>query len=312
MRFIEDIRDGDSIIGHYFCKEKLTLKSKAGKTYLSLTLSDRTGTLNAKVWELNSNIGDFEAGDYIKIDGFVSTFNSELQLKIAKIRQSQPGEYHQSDYVPTTRLDVEEMYAEIENFIQSIQNTFIKALLINIFSDEDISSRFKTSTAAKTLHHSYSGGLLEHTLSVLQLCDFMSHRYPGVNRDILIATAMLHDIGKIWELTGFPTNDYTDSGQLLGHIYMGAELITRVAAKIEGFPPSLAMILKHCILAHHGDHEFGSPKLPSIIEAFILYYCDNLDAKVFAFLDIIDKDKSPSNWTGYNRMFQRSIRKTAE
>jgi len=310
MRYIEDIRDGDAIVGHYFCKDKQTLKSRAGKTYLSITLTDRTGALNGKVWELGNNIQSFEAGDYIKVDGSVSTFNDELQLKINKIRKSMPGEYQMYDYIPSTRMDVDEMYDELAGYMRGIQNPFIKALIGNIFGDEDTAQKFKLSTAAKTLHHNYAGGLLEHTLSVVQLCDFMSGRYKSVNRDILIAAAMLHDIGKIWELTGFPENGYTDAGQLLGHIYMGAELITREAGKIPDFPAQLAMILKHCILAHHGDYEFGSPKLPSVIEAFILFNCDNLDAKVFAFIDIIDKDKTPGKWTGYNKMFQRSIRKT--
>ena len=312
MRYIEDIKDGESVLGHFFCKEKQVLKSRAGKTYLSLLLSDRTGVIDGKIWEVNSNIQEFEAGDYVKVDGSVSTFNGELQIKIAKIRKSVPGEYHPSDYIPATRLDVEDMFREIMTFISGLQNIFIQTLLENIFNNEEIQARFKTSTAAKSLHHNYAGGLLEHTLSVVKLCDFMCGRYTIVNREILIAAAMLHDIGKIWELTGFPENEYTDTGQLLGHIYMGAELITREAAKIPDFPASLEMILKHCILSHHGEHEFGSPKLPSVIEAFILYCCDNMDAKVFAFIDFIEKDKSGGKWAGYNKMFQRSIRKTSE
>jgi len=310
MRYIEDIKDGDLITGHYYCRDKQTLKSRAGKTYLSLVLADRTGTLDAKVWEINANIQPFEAGDYIKVEGSISIFNDDLQMKIGKIRKSVPGEFQLADYIPATRINVDEMYDELMRYAHSIQNIFVKTLIENIFGNEEISQKFKLATAAKTLHHNYSGGLLEHTLSVVELCDFMSIRYVSVNRDLLIAAAMLHDIGKIWELTGFPENGYTDSGQLLGHIFMGAELVTNESAKIPDFPLHLAMILKHCILAHHGDYEYGSPKLPSIVEAFILYNCDNLDAKVFAFMDILEKDKSPGKWTGYNKMFNRSIRRT--
>ena len=313
MRYIEDIKDGDSVIGHYFCKTKQLMKSRAGKVYLSLVLTDKTGFLDAKVWDLNNQIHEFEQGEFIKVDGFASTFNGDLQLKVTKIRRSLPGEYHQSDYVPTTKGDIEAMYLEITYAVESVQNPYLKALLVNIFSDQEILAKFKTSTAAKVMHHSYAGGLLEHTLAVVQICDFLCKQYRDVfNRDLLITSAILHDIGKIWELVDFPENEYTDIGQLLGHVYMGAELVEKESAKIQGFPPSLAAVLKHCILSHHGEYEFGSPKLPSVVEAFVLHYCDNIDAKLFSFMDIIERDQSKGNWTGYNKMFGRYLRKTSE
>ncbi|MDR1705352.1 MAG: HD domain-containing protein [Clostridiales bacterium] len=311
MKYIADIREGDSIREHYFCKEKQHMLSRAGKNYLSLQLSDKTGVLSGKVWELNNNIENFEAGEFIKIEGLVLNYQGELQIKIVRIRRSAEGEYLPSDYVPTSGGDVDKMYAELTGFISKISNAFIKKLLENIFiNDPLIPERFKSSTAAKSFHHNFVGGLLEHTLSVTRLCDFVSGQYNHVNRDILVAAAMLHDIGKIWELSGFPENEYTDSGQLLGHIYMGTELIAREAEKIPGFPDNLTLLLKHCVLAHHGDFEFGSPKLPSVIEAFILYNCDNMDAKVFSFIESIDKDKSNNKWVGFNRMLGRNIRRT--
>jgi len=237
-------------------------------------------------------------------------FNDDLQLRVYKIRKSREDEIILSNYLPGPSFDVNEMFQNLMGYAETIENEHIAALINTIFSDEDIVSKFKMSTAAKTMHHSYAGGLLEHTLAVVTLCNYVASRYQNLNRDMLIAAAMLHDIGKIWELTGYPENNYTDSGQLLGHIFMAAELVTTKAAELEGFPPTLAMLLKHCILAHHGEHEFGSPKLPAIIEAQVLFACDNMDAKITAFTDILDEDKSPGLWTGYNRMFQRSLRKT--
>lgn len=310
MKFIEDIKEGDIVTGHYFCKEKQTLRSRAGKTYLSILLSDKTGVIDGKVWEINSNIQNFDAGDFIKVEGSASNFNGDLQLKITKLRPSAEGEYVQSDYIPVSGLDVDAQFQAFYGFVDTIGNTFIKTLLENIFGDPEMAERFKESTAAKTLHHNYMGGLLEHTLSVVKLCDGMSGHYPFINRDILIAAAMLHDIGKVWELTTFPENDYTDVGQLLGHIYLGTELILEETSKIQDFPENLTLLLKHCILSHHGDYEFGSPRLPSVIEAFVLFACDNLDAKVYSFMDTINRDKSNNKWTGYNKMLARNIRRT--
>ena len=310
MRFIEDLKDGEALLGHYYCRDKQTLKSRAGKTYVSLVLADRTGSLDAKIWEINANIGEFTVGDYVKVDGSLTVFNDDLQLRVYKIRKSREDEIILSNYLPGPSFDVNEMFQNLMGYAETIENEHIAALINTIFSDEDIVSKFKMSTAAKTMHHSYAGGLLEHTLAVVTLCNYVASRYQNLNRDMLIAAAMLHDIGKIWELTGYPENNYTDSGQLLGHIFMAAELVTTKAAELEGFPPTLAMLLKHCILAHHGEHEFGSPKLPAIIEAQVLFACDNMDAKITAFTDILDEDKSPGLWTGYNRMFQRSLRKT--
>ena len=198
MQYIEDFKEDDHIIGHYLCKQRQNLKSRAGKTYLSLKLQDKTGVIDAKVWDLNNNIQSFEDGDFIKIDGVVLTYQSDLQLKVSRIRKSNVGEYFESDYIPCTDKDVKSLYNQILEYIDSLANPYIKQLIENIFlENETIKNEFQTHSAAKTMHHSYMGGLLEHTLSVVQICDFMSTRYKSVNRDILIASALLHDIGKI-------------------------------------------------------------------------------------------------------------------
>jgi len=310
MKYIEDFEDGEIIIGHYLCRQKTLMKSKSGKSYLSLVLADKTGQIDGKVWELTNAIAPFESGDFIKVDGTVLIYNSDYQLKITRIRKSEEGEYTPADYVKSTDKDTELLYSQLCEFIDTIENPFVKALLENIFLSDEISAPLKTGTAARALHHGYLGGLIEHTLSVVQICDMMHGRYKYVNRDILIASAMLHDIGKIWELSPMPENEYTDAGQLLGHIVMGCELISREAAKIPNFPEKLVLMLKHCILAHHGEFEYGSPKLPHIIEAFILHLCDNFDAKVKAFEEYLEAGREDAIWLGFSKMLNRNVRKT--
>jgi 3'-5' exoribonuclease len=311
MRYIEDFKEDDHIVGHYLCKQKQNLKSRAGKTYLSLRLHDRTGQIDAKVWELNNDIQSFEERDFIKVDGIVLIYQNETQLKVTKIRRSQEGEYDPVNYIPSTDKDIETLYSQITDYIKSISNTYIRQMMENIIiKNENIASAFKSHSAAKNMHHSYMGGLLEHTLSVTQICDFMSTRYKYANRDILIATAILHDIGKIYELSAFPDNDYTDDGQLLGHIVMGADIIAEESGRIPGFPRQLRSMLRHAILAHHGEYEFGSPKKPKFIEAFILHCADNMDAKVRMFEEMIEGDNTQGSWVGYSKTLGRNIRKS--
>lgn len=309
MRYINELREGENIIEHYLCKKKNTLKSRTGKSYLSLILQDKTGTIDAKVWELYNGIQSFEENDFIKVDAVVLTYQNDLQLNIKKIRRSREGEYNPMDYIPSTDKDVDELYENILELVESITNPYLKQLGENVFiKNKEISDKFKTHSAAKAMHHNYMGGLLEHTLNVAQICDFMAPRYKYVNRDLTVLAGLLHDIGKIKELSAFPLNDYTDEGQLIGHIVIGAELVTEEAAKIENFPEELKNLLKHCILAHHGEYEFGSPKRPKTMEAFILHAADDTDAKLKMFQDAIDSDNTAGNWAGYQKMLTRNIR----
>ncbi len=303
MRYINELREGESVIGHYLCKSRQSLKSRAGKTYLSLKLQDKTGMVDAKVWDMTNDIKTFEENEYIKIDATVVTYQNDIQLNVKRIRRSMEGEYDPADYIPCTEKNIEEMYQKLMSYI--------KKLLEDIFYKHPVvSKQFKSHSAAKSVHHSYMGGLLEHTLSVTEICDFAAPRYKYVNRDILIASAMLHDVGKLMELSEFPENDYTDDGQLLGHLMIGAELIKDTASHIEGFPKTLESLLKHCMISHHGEYEYGSPKLPKTIEAFILHCADNLDAKTKVFEEMIDNNSNQGNWAGYHKMLQRNIRKS--
>ncbi len=311
MRYINEIREGENVVEHFLCKSKQTLKSRAGKSYLSLKLQDKTGTVDAKVWELNNDIKAFDENEFIKIDGTAIVYQNDIQLNVKRIRRSLEGEYDPMDYIPSTEKNIEEMTKELLGYINTIKNNFVKKLLEEIFINNSvISKKLKYHSAAKNIHHGYMGGLVEHTLSVTQICDFMAPRYKYVDRDILIATAMLHDIGKIYELSDFPENDYTDDGQLLGHIIIGTELITETAKKIDGFPKKLESLLKHSILSHHGEYEYGSPQLPKTIEAFILHCADNMDAKVKVIEEMIDTDNTAGSWVGYQKMLQRNIRKS--
>lgn len=284
------------------------MKSRNGKNYLSLKLQDKTGMVDAKVWDLNNDIQSFQENDFIKVDAFVTTFNNELQLNVKRIRRSREGEYDPADFVPSTDKNIDEMYDQLMGYIKTMKNPYLKKLLEEIFLRHPvISKEFKYHSAAKAMHHSFRGGLVEHTLSVTQLCDFLAPRYNYVNRDILVASAMLHDVGKVLELSDFPTNDYTDDGQLLGHLILGSELIRDAAAKIDGFPKRLESLMKHCMLSHHGEYEYGSPKLPSTPEAFLLHCADNLDTKTKMIEEALAADSTQGHWAGYNRMLQRNL-----
>lgn len=308
MKYINELREGENIIEHYLCKSRQTMKSRNGKNYLSLKLQDKTGMVDAKVWDLNNDIQSFQENDFIKVDAFVTTFNNELQLNVKRVRRSREGEYDPADFVPSTDKNIDEMYDQLMGYIKTMKNPYLKKLLEEIFLRHPvISKEFKYHSAAKAMHHSFRGGLVEHTLSVTQLCDFLAPRYNYVNRDILVASAMLHDVGKVLELSDFPTNDYTDDGQLLGHLILGSELIRDAAAKIDGFPKRLESLMKHCMLSHHGEYEYGSPKLPSTPEAFLLHCADNLDAKTKMIEEALAADSTQGHWAGYNRMLQRNL-----
>ncbi len=311
MKFIKDYKEGDRIFDIYLCKHKQSAVTKNGKPYENVILQDRTGTIDAKVWEPNSaGISEFEALDYIEVYGDVNSFQGALQVSIKRIRVCQEGEYDPADYLPVSSKGIEPMYEELLSYIASLKNQYMKKLLESFFvEDTAFIKAFKMSSAAKTVHHGFIGGLLEHTLSVTKLCDYYCTAYPLLNRDLLLGAAMCHDIGKTKELSSFPENDYTDEGQFLGHIIIGTEMVGEKIRVISGFPPVLAAELKHCILSHHGEYEFGSPKKPAIMEAVALNFADNTDAKMQTFTEILNNTKE-TGWLGYNRLFDSNLHAT--
>ena len=311
MQYINTLREGQRISEIYLCKGKVDAKTKAGKSYYSLTLQDKTGTLSAKIWDLSSGIDHFEAMDYVKIDGDVTRYQNALQLNIRRLRRAAPGEYLPEDYLPRSPFDEDVMFAELTHFMGTVKNTYLHQLLEEFFvKDGQLAEAFKKHSAAKRVHHSFVGGLLQHTLGVVKICDFYARQYTMLNRDLLISAAMLHDIGKLYELADFPANDYTDEGQMLGHIVMGVEMVGEKAGGIEGFPAKTLVELKHCILAHHGEFEFGSPKKPAIAEALALYYADNADAKLEILTEIFSDQNVGDGWLGYNQLLESNIRRT--
>ena len=314
MKYIKDYKEGDRIFDIYLCKHKQSAVTKNGKAYDNVILQDKTGTLDAKVWDPhNPGIGEFDSLDYIEVYGDVTCFQNALQVNVKRIRKCQEGEYVPADYLPVSGKDIGEMYEELLGYIKGVENPYLRALLEAFFvKDENFAKTFKQSSAAKTVHHGFVGGLLEHTLSVAKLCDYYASYYPGINRDLLLSAAIFHDIGKLKELSVFPENDYTDDGQLLGHIIIGTEMIGQRIRTIRGFPPRLAAELKHCILAHHGELEYGSPKKPALLEALALNFADNTDAKMETMLEALSAGGENTGWLGYNKFLESNIRKTTE
>ena len=309
MKYIKDYKDGDRVFDIYLCKHKISAVTKNGKPYDTVVLQDKTGTIDAKVWDPNNaGIAEFDSLDYIEVYGDITSFQGALQVNVKRIRKCQEGEYAPADYLPVSRFDREEMYEELLSYINSVENVYLKKLLQEFFvKDEAFISAFKQSSAAKTVHHGFVGGLLQHTLGVTKLCDYYCSTYPLLKRDLLITAAICHDMGKTREISLFPENDYTDAGQFLGHIVIGVEMIGEKVRNIPGFPEVLANELKHCILAHHGEYEFGSPKKPAIMEAMALNLADNTDAKMETFTEILESSKDNNGWLGFNRLFDSNL-----
>lgn len=260
-------------------------------------------------------IDDFDALDYVDVVGEVIVFNGGKQLNIKRARKAKEGEYDEGEYLPVSEKNIDTMYEEMLGFISSIENNHLKQLLSSFFiEDKDFAASFKKNSAAKSVHHSFIGGLLEHTLSVTKLCNEYTKLYPILNRDLLITAAIFHDIGKTKEISKFPTNDYTDEGQLLGHIVIGYQMVDDAIKKLDGFPEKLGNELKHCILAHHGELEYGSPKKPAIIEAVALNFADNTDAKLETMKEILTTSTplEGQEWLGYNRFMETNIRRTSK
>ena len=317
MKYIDTFREGMHIADVYLCKNKQIAMTKNGKEYGNLVLQDKTGTIDAKIWDLGSpGVGDFETMDYVHVEADITLFQNSNQMNIRRIRRAQEGEYVEADYLPVSKKNIKEMYEELLGCIGTVKNPYLQKLLSIYFVDSPAFAKaFQFHSAAKSVHHGFVGGLLEHTLSVAKMCDYYSSCYPQLNRDLLLTAAIFHDIGKTKELSRFPENDYTDDGQLLGHIIIGTEMVGKGIRAIPGFPEVLAVELKHCILAHHVELEYGSPKKPALLEALALNFADNTDAKMETMIEALNAGNPGSDnkgWLGYNRLLETNIRKTSE
>ena len=311
MKYINELREGDNISEIYLCRKKQSLITKNGKSYESLTLQDKTGSLDAKIWDPgNPGVDEFDALDYVEVSGNVTAYQGHLQLNIRRARVAREGEYLAADFLPVSGRSVDDMFGELQKFIGTVQEPHLKKLLDSFFTEDAAFIKvFRRSSAAKSVHHGFVGGLLEHTLGVTTLCHYFARTYPILNRDLLITSAILHDIGKTRELSAFPQNDYTDDGQLLGHIVIGVEMVDEKLRDIPDFPRALSSELRHCILAHHGELEFGSPKKPAIVEAIALNFADNMDAKMEIFKEAVAASTG-DDWIGWQGMLDSNIRKT--
>lgn len=309
--YIRDIKSGDKVGDYFLVAEKNLAFSQKGAPYLNVRLKDKTGELDGKIWD-NAREWDkaFKKGDIIRIEARSANYKNSIQLSIAELKKAADEDITLSDYLPAARRNGEEMLAALMSIVESVETPPLKALLYAFFQDEEIAALFKKAPAAKGFHHVYLGGLLEHTLSVTRLLDLACAHYEGVDRDLLLTGGILHDIGKIYELSYGRITDYTDEGRLLGHIVMGVEMMDKRIARLENFPAHLALKLRHILLSHHGDLEYGSPKRPKTVEALIVHFMDDLDAKVNAFQEFIASARDDeSDWTPYHRLFERFIYK---
>jgi len=296
--------EGKLFDGYFLVLAKQQRTTKSNKPYLSLILGDKTGQLEGRVWELSDPriAKEFERGDVVKARGSASRFDERLQMKVDQLRLAQPGEVDKTDLMPSTTYDVPSLWRQLLSFVDSFTNSDLKLLLATLLSDPEISEAYREAPAAKQLHHAWLGGLLEHVISLLTLADRVAPHYPLLDRDLLMTGVILHDIGKVRELSWEIGFEYTVEGSLLGHIQIGTALTERTIDSLPNFPPKLKTLVLHMILSHHGKLEFGSPKLPMIPEALALSFLDDLDAKMQAIQVEFDKcireGKSANEMTG--------------
>ena len=309
--YISGMKSGEKVGTTFLVSEKNLAYSQKGAPYLNLRLKDKTGEMDGKVWEnANELDGYFKKGDIVYIVGRCLSYKNNLQLSVLEVKKIDDHEIDPADFFPIAVRDADDMFADLMVFVEQVQTPCLRDLLLAFFRDEQIIKLFKKAPAAKGFHHVYLGGLLEHTLSVIRLLDLAAGHYTDVNRDLLLAGGILHDIGKIHEFNYDRLIDYSDAGRLVGHIVIGVEMLDAKIAKIEGFPENLAMELRHLILSHHGTLEYGSPKRPKTLEALIVHYIDDMDAKVNAFQTFVGgATDSESNWTPFHRLFERYIYK---
>src|ERR1700731_879367 len=287
---------------------------KTGEPYLALTLGDRSGQLEAKMWDnVEEVLTVFEQDDFLKIKGLVNKYKNRFQLTIHKLRKLGDSEIEFADYLPKTARDIDELWQNLSDFVSSFQNLHLQALVRAFMSDPEIAAAYRNAPAAKTLHHAYIGGLLDHVVSLFRSCDLICRNYSLVNRDLLLTGVFLHDIGKIHELAYNRSFSYTTRGQLLGHMVIELEMLQAKLALVPGFPAELKTLLEHLIISHHGEYEFGSPKLPMFPEALLLHYMDDLDSKVEAMRVQFEREADlESPWTSYNASLGRPLLNSAK
>jgi 3'-5' exoribonuclease len=304
------VRQENKIVTSNFVVVSKQIKpKKSGEPYLALTLGDRSGHLEAKMWDnVEEVLNAFEQDDFLKVKGLVNKYKNRFQLTIHKLRKLGESEIEFSDYLPKTTRNIDELWQTLADFVASFRDPHLKSLIQAFMSDPEIATAYRNAPAAKTLHHAYIGGLLDHVVSLCRSCDLVCRNYPRVNRDLLLTGAFLHDIGKIHELTYNRSFSYTTRGQLLGHMIIELEMLQEKLALFPGFPGELKTLIEHLIISHHGEYEFGSPKLPMFPEALLLHYMDDLDSKMEAMRAHFEREADlESSWTSYNPSLGRPL-----
>ena len=301
--------ENQTITSNFVVASKQVKTKKNGEFYLAVTLADRSGQVQANMWD---NVGDalnaFEQDDFVKVKGMVQKYNGRWQLTIHKVRKLGDNEIDHADYLPKTSKDIEQLWRTLGEFVESFENPWLKQLVQAFMADEAIATAYKNAPAAKTLHHAFVGGLLDHVVSLFTVCDLASRNYPQVNRDLLLTGAFFHDIGKIHELSYQRSISYTTKGQLLGHMIIELEMLHDKLAQIPGFPEELKILIEHLIISHHGHYEFGSPKLPMFPEALMLHYLDDLDSKMESMRAQFERESElETAWTSYNPSLARPL-----
>ncbi len=312
--YLSELQANQTVQGTFLVTYKDVRQKKSGEPYLTLTLTDRSGELDAKMWDNAAEaLNTFERDDFVRIKGLLQIFQNRPQLTLHKIQPVPVSEVDLTDYLPASKRDREEMFRELQAWIAGMSNPHLKLLLESIFSDEEIARAYRTAPAAKTVHHNWIGGLIEHVLSLCHLAKFSAAHYPHIDLDLLLAGVLLHDVGKIRELQYSRSFGYSTEGQLLGHIQIGVQIVLDKLRTIPDFPPRLRDLLVHMILSHHGELEFGSPKIPLFPEALLLHLLDNMDSKMECMRSLVERDAQLEGvWTGYNSALDRSALKKAK
>lgn len=313
--FVKDLVEKQGFHSLFLARDKAVLTGKNGKNYISLFLTDSTGSVDARIWEnVDTLIDSFQSGDIVRVKGQVQIFQNRRQVVVHRLEKALPDEYRMEDFVSTSRRPPEQMMAELGLIADSIKHPAIRQLTLDTLNDPDIRKRLLMAPAAKSIHHAYVGGLLEHVVSICGIMKLLHAHYQlqqvELNLDFLLFGAIFHDIGKIWELDVEGGITYTDHGKLIGHMVMAVELVERKASRILGFPEELKVLLKHIILSHHGKLEYGSPKTPLFLEAFLVAAIDDLDSKINTISMFIQAERdavgsSGEKWSKFNPLFER-------
>ena len=308
--FVSDLAAEQSILSFFLVNDKEIRNTRAGKSYLRLELGDRSGAIEAVMWDqVDAVAKDINRGDVVKVNARVESYRNKLQLTLQQLRLAKPEEFDLADFLPHTKEDVGKLWAQLLEYANSITNPWLKRLVDAILGDPAIAARFRRAPAAKVMHHAYLGGLLEHVVGLCSLAKQIAAHYPELNADLLMTVAILHDVGKLEELCYDPAIGYTTEGQLLGHIVMELETVSKAMDAIEGFPAHLKTVVQHLLISHHGQYEFGSPKLPMIREAMVFHYLDDMDSKMAAVRAALAADSGEEEWSTFSPALGRRFLK---